>query len=86
MVDQRYLTAKPPPPSAIKQGFDQRVLPAAINAIGSVEVALEQLASGVRRTPVTSACIALGVGFLLAQSLARPAPWRYARGWRPSIG
>ncbi|GAC1344335.1 MAG: hypothetical protein NVSMB18_21780 [Acetobacteraceae bacterium] len=71
MVDSSYVLDTPPPASPLKQQFDQVVIPAAINAVGAVEVALERVAAGVRQTPVMAACIALGVGFLIAQRITR---------------
>ena len=66
MVGQRYLLAKPQPPSALKRQFDQEVLPAAINMAASVEAVVERIARHARRQPLATVGAAFGLAFTLS--------------------
>lgn len=65
MVSQAYMLEKPSGPSPIKVFFDQKVIPAAINAAGDVEGLLEHVAIRARRAPFASLAAALGIGTIL---------------------
>ncbi len=62
MVDKSYMEAKPAPPSALKQYFDQVVMPVAIDMAGSVEAGLERVAVSVKQRPATTLGAALVLG------------------------
>lgn len=72
MVTKHYLLDQPKPPSALKVRFDQQVIPAAINAAGSVEAGLERVAQRARKQPLAALGAAFGLAFL-ATRLAVPA-------------
>ncbi len=69
----RYELAKPARPSKAWVGFNQRVLPVAINAAGAVEGVLEQVAVLTRRAPGTA--VFMGVAF----------GWAVGKGSRPFL-
>lgn len=71
MVSQSYVLEKPPPPSAAKVFFDQRVMPVAIDAAGAVEARVERLAGHARRQPIVAVSVAIGVGVLLSMLMGR---------------
>lgn len=62
MVTRAYMLEQPKAPSAIKQFFDLSVMPVMIDAVGSVEMALEAVAVQGRQRPVAAIGLALGVG------------------------
>ena len=70
MVDKSYLLAKPPAPSGLKVFLDQRALPVAIDAAGSVELGLDRTKIAVRENPAMAMVLALGFGWVLALLLA----------------
>jgi hypothetical protein len=71
MVDRSYLLDKPAPPTPARRWFDQRAMPVAIDAAGSMERALEDVAQATRRQPASVLAIAAAVGFLAATLLPR---------------
>ena len=71
MITRDYLLEKPRGPSAAKVFLDQRVIPAAIDAAGACEVALERAS---QRTGLSVPVLLAGAGGLLAL-----VAWR---GWR----
>ncbi len=81
MLSPDYLLDKTPPPSALRQFFDQQVLPVAIDAAGSLEALLEDVARATRRRPVAALGIAFASAFLLS-ALAGRRPARRSRGRR----
>ena len=64
MVDVSYLIDKPPPPSGLHSFFNQRVIPAAIDAAGTVESAVYELGEQARAQPVTSLLAAGALGLV----------------------
>lgn len=66
MADRGYLLDKPAPPSPIRVFIDQKIIPAGIDAAGSAEVALSQLAIATRKRPLAGIGLALSFGCLLA--------------------
>lgn len=68
MVDRSYMLAQPTRPSPVKVAFDQRVVPALIDAAGAVEGRVEAVSVVVKRAPVRSLLIAAGVGFLVVRA------------------
>lgn len=64
MVTQRYMLERRPPPSRGKLFLDQRVIPLAIDAAGSCEVALQRLSRRSGLNPVV--LIGIGAGLLLS--------------------
>lgn len=73
LVDRDYLLKKPSGPSAPKLFLDTRIVPAGVNALGSVEVALSRLAA---RTGIRPAFILVGAGGILACALLHLADRR----------
>ncbi|WP_250265916.1 hypothetical protein [Rhodovastum atsumiense] len=73
LVQDGYLLDKPSPPSQPKLFFDQRVIPAAIDAAGAVEAVLERLAVRTRQRPVMVLGMAMGAGFLVSRLTGRHA-------------
>ena len=71
MVDSSYLAGRAPPPSPLMTFIDQTVVPNAIDAAGSIEVALNQVVMAARRRPLTALTVAIGVGCGLALALRR---------------
>lgn len=65
MVGRDYLLKKGAGPSAPKVFLDQKVIPAMIDAAGTVEGVLELVAMRVRRMPVSALAAALGTGTLV---------------------
>ena len=63
LVDRDYLLKKPSGPSAPKLFLDTRIVPAGVNTLGSVEVALNRVAA---RTSIRPALIlAAGAGAIV---------------------
>ena len=74
MVDRTYLSGKAPPPARWATVAHQTLLPAAIDAAGAAETALERLVIAARQRPLPSLALALCTGFGLALALRRAAP------------
>ena len=80
MVDQSYMLAKQPPPSAAKRFFDQRVMPVTIDLAGTLEAGLEHVAVTARAKPAVVLGAALVLGAAMAMLLRRmlaPPPRRF---------
>ena len=71
MVSSRYLTDKQRPPSEAKRAFDQKVIPAAIDAAAWGELVLEKFAQRARRQPFLVLGAVFGAGFLVSGLLSR---------------
>lgn len=71
MIEPGYLTHKPAAPSAPKRVFDQNVIPALIDAAGSLEAVIERWAVRVRHAPAQSLGIALGASAVVSFLIAR---------------
>ena len=76
MVTRAYLLEKPPAVSPAKAMFDERVVPAAINAAAAVEVRLESLAQSARLYPLRTLALAFGSGCVLASLTPQRRPRR----------
>jgi hypothetical protein len=68
LVDREYLLKKPAGPSAPKLFLDTQIVPAAVNAIGSVEVALSRISA---RTGVRPALLLAGAAGIMAFGMFR---------------
>lgn len=77
MVDRGYLLDKPAPPSPVMVFIDQKVIPVAIDAAGTAEVALNQMFVATRKRPFTGLGIALSLGYLAAVLLIPRRRHRY---------
>jgi hypothetical protein len=66
MVSSSYLTRKPAAPSGLKQFFDRRILPAAIDGAACVDMGIAGAGRQLRRNPVLSLVLALGAGAFFA--------------------
>jgi hypothetical protein len=66
MVSSSYLLRKPAAPSGLKQFFDQRILPAAIDGAACLDVGIASAGRELRRNPVLSLGLALGAGAFIA--------------------
>ena len=64
MVDVSYLIDKPAPPSGLRSFVNQHVIPAAIDAAGTVESAVYELGEQVRAQPATSLLAAGALGLV----------------------
>ncbi len=62
MVDRSYMLEQPPPPSALKRFVDLSLIPIAIDTVGAVEGALEQVSVRGRRRPLATVGAAFGLG------------------------
>jgi hypothetical protein len=67
MVAPAYMIERRPPPGEAKRIFDQKVVPAAINAAGAMEAVVELAACSIRRNPITGCCAAFLVGVVAAR-------------------
>ena len=66
MVSSSYLSRKPAAPSGLKQFFDRRILPAVIDGAACVDMGIAGAGRELRRNPVLSLGLALGVGTFIA--------------------
>jgi hypothetical protein len=64
MVAVGYMIDKPGPPSGLRRFIHQRVVPPAIDAAGSVESAIHELAEQTRARPGTSLLAAAALGLV----------------------
>jgi hypothetical protein len=71
MVSPDYLAGKTADPSRLKHVFEQRLLPVAIDAAGSVEAALEGVARRTRRQPAVALGLACSASLLLSMLMIR---------------
>ena len=71
MVERRYLLERPARPSALKRWFDQAAIPAAIDALASVEWAADRVAKAAQLRPLTALALALSGGITLAAAIRR---------------
>ena len=71
MVDRTYIEGRAAPPSTTVQFIHRTVFPVAIDAAGSVEVALNQVALTARRRPLSALTLAFCAGFGLALATRR---------------
>jgi hypothetical protein len=71
MVSVDYMIAKPPPPSALRRLFNQRAMPAAIDAATRVEDAVHTLGESTRQQPILALSLAVGAGVLLGAAWPR---------------
>lgn len=76
VVDRDYMLRKQSGPSAPKLFLDTKVVPAVVNAFGSMEVGLARAAArtGVRARSLAGAAAlgSLGLAWLLIRSRSRP--------------
>jgi hypothetical protein len=79
VIGRDYLLKKPHGPSAPKLFLDTRVIPAAVNIAGGLEVALDRAAV---RTGIRPAVILLGMAGLLSFALLRFCQGRPSGGRR----
>ena len=68
LVDRDYLLKKPSGPSAPKLFLDTQIVPAAVNSLGGVEVALSRVSA---RTGIRPAFVLAGSAGLLSYGLFR---------------
>ena len=73
MVSASYMVSKPAPPSALMRFIDQQAIPVAIDAAGSMEMALEHAAVAARKSPLAALAMAVGFGWLIAALVGRRA-------------
>jgi anaerobic C4-dicarboxylate transporter len=74
MINHEYLVETARPPSDVKRYVNHHVIPAAIDAAGSVEAVLEILSQRTRRQPAMVLGVAAGAGFLLSVLTGRRRP------------
>jgi hypothetical protein len=70
MVSSAYLVRKPASPSELKRFFDQRIIPAAIDGAGCLDMGIAKVASEFRRRPKIGLGLSLALGALVAISLS----------------
>lgn len=70
MVSSTYLVRKPASPSVLKRFFDQRIMPAAIDGAGCLDMGITKVTGEFRRDPKLSVGLALALGALLAIRLS----------------
>ena len=70
MVSSAYLVRKPASPSELKRFFDQRIIPAAIDGAGCLDMGIAKVTHAFRRNPKIGSGVALGLalGALVAIS------------------
>jgi hypothetical protein len=80
MVSSAYLVRKPAPPSALKQFFDQRMMPAAIDGAACLDMGITKVTREFRRDPKIALglalALALALGAVVAISLRSRRAWR----------
>jgi hypothetical protein len=69
MVSSAYLVRKPASPSELKRFFDQRIIPAAIDGAGCVDMGIGRVVREFRRNPKIGLGLSLALGALVAISL-----------------
>ena len=74
MIDRSYMLDQPPPPSALKQFLDLKLIPIAIDATGALEILVERIAVQGRQRPIAAVGMAFGLGCGLAYSLIPRRP------------
>lgn len=70
-VTRSYVLHKPSPPGPWKVYLDQDVVPKVIDAVTSVELGLERIATGARKRPAAALGAALGIGYVLGVAFRR---------------
>jgi hypothetical protein len=70
MVSSAYLVRKPASPSELKRFFDQRIIPAAIDGAGCLDMGIAKVTREFRRNPKIGLGLALGLGALVAISFS----------------
>jgi hypothetical protein len=68
MVSSAYLVRKPAPPSALKRFFDQRMIPAAIDGAGCLDMGITKVTREFRRDPKIALGLTLALGAVVAIS------------------
>jgi hypothetical protein len=73
MVTRSYMLKKPRGPSAASRYLHWHAMPAVIDALGALEIRMEQVAMAVRRSPARPLGAALALGVVLGLLRARKA-------------
>jgi hypothetical protein len=61
MISSAYLVRKPASPSELKRFFDQRIIPAAIDAAGCLDMGIAKVTREIQRNPKIGLGLALGL-------------------------
>jgi hypothetical protein len=69
MVDKSYMLGQLAPPSALTRYFHQATIPATIDGLAAIELALNRLGNAARQTPIAALSLAFSGGIALALAL-----------------